>query len=44
MVNPDEDLTYKDFIAALAGAAVSHEGAKQPKSGGRKGFSIKKGQ
>jgi hypothetical protein len=30
-MNPDEDLTYKDFLAGLVGASVFHEGAKQGK-------------
>jgi hypothetical protein len=41
MLNPDEDLTYKDFIAGLAGATVYHEGPKQGKSTKRRGFSLK---
>jgi len=38
-MNPDESLSYKDFIAGLVGAPVYHEGAKQPK--GRGGFTLK---
>ena len=37
MLNPDEDLTYKDFLAGLVGASVYHEGARDTK---RKGFHI----
>jgi hypothetical protein len=37
MLNPDEDLTYKDFLAGLVGASVYHEGARDSK---RKGFHI----
>ena len=33
MTNPDESLTYKDFLAGLIGASVYHEGPKQGTSG-----------
>ena len=29
MMNPTEDLTYKDFLAGLVGASVYHEGPKE---------------
>ena len=51
LMNPDEGLTYKDFLAGLVGAAVYHEGAKQGKQASLPGakssrgkFSIKRGQ
>jgi len=38
-MNPDESLSYKDFLAALAGASVYHEGPKKDSSK-RKGYHL----
>jgi hypothetical protein len=45
LMNPNEDLTYKDFLAGLVGAAVYHEGPKEKGvklqgSSSRKGFHL----
>lgn len=40
LTNPDEDLTYKDFIAGLVGASVYHEGPKQGSKTRKRGYSL----
>lgn len=44
MMNPNEDLTYKDFLAGLVGASVFHEGQRGSTSKLQGGSSLKGGK